>query len=273
MLKKRIIPIILLRDGSIVQSREFKKYQILGSPTASVQRFSNWSSDELIYIDISNNQKHELQRDDLNQLKFQSIINVVELISKKCLMPLTFGGGIRTIEDVRSRIKLGADKITINTLAIENPELITKIASEFGSQCIVVSIDVKKNEKGEYLVYKGGKHPTDINPMDLAKKVEKLGAGEILLNSIDRDGTGEGFDIELINMVNNVVKIPLIACGGAGKWEDFENVFKKTNSNSVAAANIFHHSENSVYNLKKYLYEKKIPVRKPIRLSYLNTNL
>jgi len=273
MLKKRIIPLILLRNGSIVQSREFKRYQILGSPTAAVQRLSSWFSDELIYLDISENKEYDLQRNDLKHPEIKSIINVIELISKKCLMPLTFGGGIRTVEDVGLRIKLGADKISINTAAIESPEIITKIAEQFGAQCIVVSIDVKTDEDGVASVYKRGKTPTDLSPVEFAKKVEKLGAGEILLNSINQDGTGAGFDIELIQTITRAVKIPVIACGGAGSWSDFENVLKNTNASAVAAANIFHHSENSIYQAKKYLYEKGLPVRKPTELSSLNINL
>jgi cyclase len=273
MLKKRIIPVILLRNGLIVQSRGFKRYQSLGSPTAAVQRLSSWSSDELIYIDISNEPYYDLKRDDLNHPKYDSIIDIIELISKKCIMPLTFGGGIRTIDDVRLRIKLGADKISINTVAIEKPSLITEIAEQFGSQCVVVSIDVKRNEKGVPFVYKRGHEPTDFNPVEFAQMIEKLGAGEILLNSIDRDGTGMGFDIELINEVSNAVRIPVIALGGAGKWDDFEEVINKTKASAVAAANIFHHSENSIYNVKKYLYDKNFPVRKPLELLDYSTNL
>lgn len=273
MLKKRIIPVILLRNGIIVQSRNFQRYQALGSPTAAVQRLSNWSSDELIYIDISNEPYYDLKRDDLNHPKFETIVNIIELVSKKCFMPLAFGGGIRNMEDVKMRIKLGADKITLNTLAIEQPEMITKIAEEFGSQCVVVSIDVKRNENGVPFVYKRGKQPTELNPVEFAKEVEKLGAGEILLNSVDRDGTGSGFDIELIEEVSKSVKIPVIAMGGAGKWEDFEEVLEKTKASAVAAANIFHHSENSVFNVKKFLFDKKLPVRKPLELSAYNSNL
>lgn len=273
MLKKRIIPVILLRNGLIVQSRGFNRYQSLGSPTAVVQRLSNWSSDELIYIDISKEPYYDLKRDDLNHPKFESIINIIELISKKCFMPLAFGGGIRSMDDVRMRIKLGADKITINSLAIDESEMITKIAEEFGSQCVVVSIDVKRDENGIPFVYKRGKEPTNLNPVEFAKEVERFGAGEILLNSVDRDGAGIGFDIELINEVANAVRIPVIAMGGAGKWEDFEDVLLKTKASAVAAANIFHHSENSVYNVKKYLFDRNLPVRKPLKLSNFNTNL
>lgn len=273
MLKKRVIPVILLHNGLIVQSRGFKRYQPLGSPTAAVQRLSSWSSDELIYIDISDGPSYDLKRDDLNHPKFDSIMNIIELVAKKCVMPLTFGGGIRTLEDVYVRIKMGADKISINTVAIENPDLITRIARELGSQCIVVSIDVKRDENGNPFVYKRGRQKTNLNPVEFAREVEARGAGEILLNSIDRDGSGLGFDIDMIDKVARSVKIPVIAMGGCGKWEDFADVLTKTKASAVAAANIFNHSENSVFNAKKYLFDIGLPVRKPLELSLLNNNL
>ncbi|MBU1013784.1 MAG: imidazole glycerol phosphate synthase cyclase subunit [Bacteroidetes bacterium] len=270
MLKKRIIPVILLRNGVIVQSRNFKRYQLLGTPTAAVQRLSNWASDELIYLDISPIPYYDLNRDDLNHESFNDIIDIIKLVSGKCFMPLTFGGGIRTIEDVRIRLKLGADKISLNTAAIESPELIKQCSEEFGKQCVVVSIDSKKNENGTYMVYKGGRTETNLNPFDWAKEIEKLGAGEILINSMNLDGSGLGFDLDLIENISNSINIPTIALGGAGNWDHFAEVLK-TSASAVAAANIFQHTENSVYNCKKYLFEKDLNVRKPLEL--LNTSL
>jgi cyclase len=273
MLKKRVIPVILLRNGLIVQSRNFKRYQNIGAPTAAVERLSSWQSDELIYLDISQSNAYDLNRDDLNHPNFSSIIEIIKLVSKKCQIPLTFGGGIRTIEDVYIRLKNGADKVTLNTMAIENTALITEIAKTFGSQCIVVSIDVKKDEKGVPFVYKRGKVATNLSPIEFVKTVENAGAGEILLNSVDLDGSGKGFDLELIDDVANNIKIPLIALGGAGTWEHFYDVLTKTKASAVAAANIFQHSENSVYNCKKYLYSNNVLIRKPNNLSILNKNL
>jgi cyclase len=273
MLKKRIIPVILLRNGVIVQSRNFRRYQIIGNPTSAVERLSNWQSDELIYLDISPNNHYDLRRSDLNHPNFSSIIEIIQLVARYCRMPLTFGGGIRSVEDVYIRLKNGADKITLNTLAIENLSMVTEIAKKFGSQCVVISIDVKKDEEGKYFVYKRGIEKTPYTPTNFAKMVEDAGAGEILLNSVDLDGTGKGFDIELIAEVSNLVNIPIIALGGAGCWEHFYEVFQKTNASAAAAANIFHHSENSVYNCRKYLYERNIYVRKPYELSSLNKNL
>ncbi|MFZ6011471.1 MAG: imidazole glycerol phosphate synthase subunit HisF [Bacteroidota bacterium] len=272
MLKKRIIPVILLRNGIIVQSRKFKRYQAIGSPTAAVERLSSWSSDELIYLDISSEPQYDLNRDDLNHPGFKTIVDIIELISQKCFMPLTFGGGIRTLDDIRVRIKLGADKITLNSAIFETPELVSEGAREFGAQCIVASIDVKREESG-YVVYKGGRTPANVHPVELARRVQDLGAGEILLNAMDRDGAGAGFDLELINEVCHAVTIPVIAIGGAGSWSDFEEVLTQTKASAVAAANIFHHSENSVYHAKQHLYEKGYNVRKPMNLSVERKNL
>lgn len=273
MLKKRLIPVILLRNGIIVQSRGFKRYQALGSPTAAVERLSNWASDELIYLDISSSPEYHLNRDDLNHPTYSTIREIITLVSQRCNIPLTFGGGIRTLVDASLRINLGADKITLNTAAIENPRLIGKISKIYGKQCVVVSVDVKKEENGKYVVYKRGKEPTSINPIEFVRRMENAGAGEILLNSIDNDGARNGYDLELINDVAEAIKIPLIALGGAGNWQHFEEVLVKTAASAVAAANIFQHTENSVFNCKKYLYDQGLNVRRPSELSNLNSNL
>lgn len=272
MLKKRIIPVILLKNGIIVQSREFKRYQPIGSPTASVERFSNWESDELIYLDISSSKNYDLKRNDLNHPKFGSMLEILNIISNKCFMPLTFGGGISTVDEVGLRLKNGADKVTINTKAIDSVEFVTGIAKKYGSQCVVVSIDAKYDD-GKYIVYRHGKESTGLEVTEFARRCQEAGAGEILLNSIDRDGTGRGFDLELINRVCYSVKIPVIAIGGAGNWEHFEEVLTNSDASAVAAANIFQHSENSVYNCRKYLFEKGLNVRPPSELSLLNKNL
>ena len=236
MVRRRIIPVILLRHGVIVQSRNFKRYQILGSPTATVERLSSWTSDELIYLDISPSLKYDLGRDDLNHPTFESISDIIAMVASRCFMPLTFGGGIRNIEDIRFRIASGSDKISLNTAAIENPALISQCAKEFGSQCCVVSIDAKKLPDGSYVAYKGGKVPTSILVADLAKQAMDCGAGEILINSVERDGSGLGFDIELISLVCDAVRLPVIALGGAGEWQHFEEVFTRTKASAVAAA-------------------------------------
>lgn len=273
MVKRRIIPVILLRNGLIVQSRSFKRHQVLGTPTAAVQRLSNWDSDELIYLDITPGGLYDLNRSDLNHPEFNGIADIIRLVAKKCRMPLTFGGGIRSHDDIRLRISNGADKITLNSLAIDDRNFISAAARINGSQAVVVSIDVKREENGEYVVYKAGKVRTTLNPIVFAKECEDAGAGEVLLNSVDRDGAGIGFDIELIEAVSSKLRIPLIALGGAGSWDHFEDVLKLTNASAVAAANIFQHSENSYFNCKQYLFGKLLPIRKPSYLSVHNENL
>ena len=259
MVKKRVIPVILLREGRIVQSRRFSRYNILGDPTPAVERISSWSSDELVYVDITN-------RDDPHA-EVHEFDGLIQAIAQKCSVPLTFGGGVRTVEDVRQRLRLGADKITLNTMALDRPELIDEAAAAFGSQCVVVSMDVKINAEGRHEVFKCGRKPTGLAPEDFARQVEARGAGEILVNSVDRDGTGQGFDIELIQKVCQAVRIPVIALGGAGDWSHFAEVLTQTNASAVAAANIFQHSENSVHQCKDYLYRAGLPVRKPPPLS------
>jgi imidazole glycerol-phosphate synthase subunit HisF len=271
MLKKRLVPVLLLRNGVIVQSRNFKRYQNLGSPTAAVQRLSSWASDEIVYLDISPKPVYDLNRDDLNHPSFSSIVDIIRLVAEKCFMPLTFGGGIRSLADVRVRLNAGADKITLNTMAIEDPGFITVCAREFGSQCVVVSIDAGRSGDG-WLVYKGGHQETTLKPVDFARTAESRGAGEILINSIDRDGSGAGYDIELVESVAAAVSIPVIAMGGAGKWEHVEEVLK-TRASAAAVANLFHYSENSVYNAKRYLCEKGCNVRVPLPLSREGRNL
>ena len=262
MLKKRLIPCLFLMNGLIVRSEKFEFHQILGNPIHQVERYSDWSVDELIYIDISREDFYDLRRDDMKIKSRDNLLGIISEISKKCFIPLTFGGKIRTIEDIRQRIRHGADKVTINTIAIENPEFITEAAKIFGSQCIVVSIDVKKNSKNEYEVYKKfGEIPTGMNPVEWAKKVEELGAGEIFLNSIDKDGTGMGYDLDLIKMVSEATNIPIIACGGVGKFEDFVEGINLGKASAVAAGNIFNFTEISTINSKKLMKKNGIDVR------------
>jgi cyclase len=264
MVKKRVIPVILLRDGKIVQSRQFTRYNIIGEPTPAVERISRWSSDELIYLDITPSSTGSVIRVGLHE--------VLRQVALKCTVPLTFGGGIRDIEEVRARLRLGADKVTLNTAAAESPELIRQIAAAFGSQCLVVSIDAAE-VGGRYEVVKGGWAPTGRDPVEFAKAAAEAGAGEILLNSVGRDGVGGGYDLELIEKVSGSVPIPVIALGGAGSWDDFANVMLYTSASAVAAANIFHHSENSVHRCKEHLHRLGLPVRRPARLSSVSSHI
>src|SRR3989338_5051682 len=216
MLKKRLIPCLFLKNGHLVRSEKFSYHQLLGNPVSQVERINSWSADELIYIDISDEEYYDLRRDDQKVKSLGSIYEIIETVSKTCFIPLTFGGNIKTIEDVRRRLKSGADKVIINKQTHEQPQFITEAADKFGSQCVVVGIDVKKESDGAYNVYSHhGRKNTLKDPVSWAKEVEKRGAGEIFLNSIDRDGIQEGYDISIIKVIVNAVKIPVIACGGA----------------------------------------------------------
>ncbi len=263
MLKNRLIVCLLLKNGSIVQSKDFKWHQRLGNPTTIVERLSNWTCDELIYLDISPEDNHDLNRDDLKGPNRNSFEDIIQDVSKSCFMPLTVGGRIKNLQDIHEKIKIGADKVSINTEAFNNPKLITEGAKEFGSQCIVVSIDTKLSD-GKYFVHTNrGKTATNKSPIEWAKEAEDSGAGEILINSIDRDGKANGYDIDLISNIVESVTIPVIACGGVGSWEHFEEGLRKAKPSAVAASNIFHYTENSVFNSKKFLYDSGLNVREP----------
>lgn len=263
MKKKRLIPVLLLRNGWLVQSKQFRRYQNLGNPVSAVKRLSEWASDELIYLDITRDESYDLRRDDLGHPNRHSIFEIIEDVSKVAFMPITVGGRIRTLQDIEKRLALGADKISLNTMAVEEPRLVESAAREFGSQCIVVSIDVKMAEGGYRVITHGGTQVTPYTPRDWAKKVEQLGAGEILLNSVDRDGMKNGYDLELLDHVAGSIGIPVIACGGVGDWAHLAEALEQTSVDAVAAANIFHYSDQSVFLAKKFLYERGLNVRRP----------
>ena len=263
MKKKRLIPVLLLKNGWLVQSKDFSYYQNLGNPETATLRLSQWASDELIYLDISTNDVYDLRRDDQGYGNHHTFLEIIENVSKVVFMPLTVGGKIRTLGDIEKRLSCGADKVSINTKAIEDKNFITQAANEFGSQCVVLSIDIKKIGDKDIVFSYGGKKQTNYEAVEWSKIVEARGAGEILLNSIDRDGSKQGYDIELLKKVSESVKIPVIALGGVGEWEHFSEALNKTNVDAVAAANIFHYMDQSVYLAKKYLYEKGCVVRPP----------
>ena len=263
MKKKRLIPIVLLRNGWIVQSKGFCDYQNLGNPVTTIQRLSEWASDEIIFLDISNTQEYDLRRDDQGWNNRNSFIDILKDISLATFMPLTVGGKIRTLNDIEERLLNGADKICLNLMAITNPDFISEAANEFGSQCIVISIDAKKIDNQHYVFSNSGNYKTKFTALELSRKVEEKGAGEILINSIDNDGAGNGYDISLIKSVSSSVKIPVIACGGVGEWDHFSEALDKTNVDAVAAANIFHYIDQSVFIAKKDLYERGYNFRKP----------
>jgi len=243
----RLIPVILLKNGLIVRSQLFRIHQTIGNPMHTVRRLSNWNVDELILLDISTEDFHDMRRDDM-QVRYldNTSIGVLRQIAEHCFMPLTVGGRVRTIEDIRTRLLAGADKCAINSEAVRNPGFITEAAEAFGSQCIVISIDALRKENSSLEVFiDGGKTPTGLHPADWAAECERLGAGEILINSIDRDGTGYGYDLDLVRQVTGSVSIPVIACGGVGIYEHFPQAILDASASAAAAANIFNFFELS----------------------------
>lgn len=261
MLKRRLIPVLFLKNGLIVRSEGFSYHQNIGNVISEAARYNDWNVDELIYIDISQEQVYDLRRDDLRIDSRDDILDIITSISKVCFMPLAFGGNIRTIEDIRERIQRGADKITINSEAIEDPSFIEKASAIFGSQCIVVSIDYKYID-GKPKVFKGGHIFTELDPAEWAEEVEARGAGEIFLNSIDRDGSAKGYDVPVIQAVDKAVKIPVIACGGAGDFYDFVELARETDVSAIAAGNLFHFTELSYPRAKKMLVKHGINARR-----------
>lgn len=268
MLRPRLIPCLLLKNGLLVRSQLFRVHQAIGNPISTIQRFSDWNADELILLDISTEDFHDLRRDDLHiRYRDSSVLGLIESISEICFMPLSVGGRIRTIDDIRLRLLSGADKCIINTQAIVQPSFITEAALRFGSQCIVISIDAQRHPDGRYEVYShGGKQPTGLEPQAWAQQVADLGAGEIFLNSIDRDGSGAGYDLELIRQVVDAINLPVIVCGGVGRYEHFPPGILEGGASAVAAANIFHFFELSYPWSKQACLESGIPMR-PIDLS------
>ncbi len=263
MKKRRLIPVLLLRNGWLVQSKNFKEYQNLGNPVTAVKRLSEWASDELIYLDISQDNIYDINRSDQGYPNRKFFLDIISDVSKVTFMPITVGGKISNIKDIENRLKVGADKISLNTKAIYDLNFVKKASKEFGSQCIVISIDFIK-EDNEYFIYDNKKRSIiKLDIFDYINKIQDNGAGEILLNSVNRDGTGKGYDIDFYNKIYETINIPIIACGGAGDWFDMFDVFDKTKVDAVAAANIFHYRDQSVFLAKKFLYEKNINVRKP----------
>lgn len=261
MLKKRLIPVLLLQNGLLVRSELFKIHQVIGNPIHEVQRFNEWNVDELIYLDITTEGDYDLRREDHKIKSLSNPLGILDAVSKTCFIPLTWGGRIHSVKDMRQRFSLGADKITMNTAAVRIPELIGKGAKVFGSQAMVISIDVLRHPDGETEVFiEGGRTPTGMKPDEWARQVEDRGGGEILLQSIDRDGTGRGYDIELIHAVSSAVKIPVIACSGVGIFDHYADGVR-AGASAVAAANIWHFKELTDRAGKRALARAGIDIR------------
>lgn len=263
MKKNRLIPVLLLKNGWLVQSKEFQRYQNLGNPITAVKRLSEWGSDELVYLDISKDDVYDTRRDDQGYPNRGSFIEIIADVSRVTFMPMTVGGKIRTLHDIEKYLSAGADKVSINTKALAEPQFITEGAKEFGSQCMVVSIDVKRVDGNPRVYSHSTGQATDLDPARWAKEVEMRGGGEILLNSVDRDGMSTGYDLDLIDQISRGVSIPVIACGGVGEWVHFFEGLSQTKADAVAAANIFHYRDQSVFLAKKHLFEKGANVRRP----------
>lgn len=249
-LTKRIIPCLDVKDGRVVKGVSFVNLRDAGDPVALGRRYSEEGADELVFLDIT--ASHE---------KRQTLFDMVAQVAKEVFIPFTVGGGIKTVYDIRKLLQLGADKISINTTAVLNPGFISEAALAFGRQCVVVAIDAKKKD-GVYKVFlKGGRDETSLNAIDWAKEAEKRGAGEILLTSMDKDGTKSGYDLELLKKVSEAVKIPVIASGGAGSLEDLKLAFTEGKADAALVASLFHYGQFSVNQVKNYLSTNNIPIR------------
>lgn len=251
MLKTRIIPTLLYKDPTLVKGRKFNSWRRVSSAIQSIKLFNLREVDELIFLDIMASKENQ-----------DPDYYLIDDIADDCFMPLTIGGGIKNIDHVEKLLKVGADKISINSEIHSNIDLISEIANYFGSQCVVVSIDAKKNIDGTYCTFKNaGTEKCEMSPFDLAKLAEEKGAGEILINSLDQDGTMEGFDTSLIKQVSEMVTIPVIAAGGAGSIEDCVNILKDTKANAISAASIFHFTEITPKEIKGRMAQEGFPVR------------
>jgi len=250
MLKNRIIPCLDVKNGRVVKGINFVNLKDAGDPVEQAKIYSDGGADEICFLDITASNENR-----------DTIYEVVEKTSKKCFVPLTVGGGVRSVGDINKLLNCGADKVSINTAAVQNSEVVVESSKKFGSQCIVVAIDAKKNgDKWEVFTH-GGRNNSRIDVLEFAKKMEECGAGELLVTSMDRDGTQVGYDIELMSKISSKVNIPIIASGGVGKLDDFVDGIKLGNASAVLAASIFHYGKYSIKEVKEYLDSKGIPVR------------
>ena len=251
MLAKRIIPCLDVRDGRVVKGVNFVNIRDAGDPVELARFYSDQGADEIVFLDIT--ATHEARK---------TVADVVERTAEQVFVPLTVGGGIRTLDDFRELLRAGADKISVNSAAVARPELITEAAERFGSQCVVLAVDARSRGDGTWeVVVAGGRKPTGIDLLDWVKKGEALGAGEILLTSMDADGTKAGFDLPMTKAVTEAVGIPVIASGGCGSLSHFAEVFEETGCDAALAASLFHFGELTVPQVKDYLRARNIPVR------------
>ena len=250
MLKNRIIPCLDVKNGRVVKGINFVDLKDAGDPVEQAKIYSDGGADEICFLDITASNENR-----------DTIYEVVKRTSKKCFVPLTVGGGVRSIEDINKLLNCGADKVSINTAAVKNSKVVLESSKKFGSQCIVVAIDAKKNGKNWEVFTHGGRNRTGIDALEYANKMEECGAGELLVTSMDRDGTQIGYDIELMSKISSKINIPVIASGGVGNLDHLVEGIKLGKASAVLAASIFHYGNHSIKEAKEYLDSKGIPVR------------
>jgi cyclase len=250
MLSKRIIPCLDIKEGRVVKGVKFLGLRDAGDPVEVARAYDQQGADELVFLDITASFENR-----------KTLVDLVERIAENIFMPFTVGGGIGEIGDIRNLLNAGAEKVSLNTQAVKFPELISTAAKRFGSQCVVVAIDAKKQSDHWEVFINGGRTSTGINALVWAQKAARLGAGEILLTSMDCDGTKDGYDLELTKAITGKVNIPVIASGGAGSLEDFYDVFVKANADAALAASLFHYQEFTIEQVKSYLKERGVAVR------------
>ncbi len=250
MLKKRVIPVLLLRDGRMVKGVQFSQYRDTGNPRTAVRIYSAQDADELVFLDI---------QASLNSR--QALLDVVRDAASECFMPLSAGGGIESIDDVRDLLLAGADKVVITTAAAFRPSLLSEIAGRFGAQCVVAGIDYRVGPDGARVWVRCGTEPTPHDPVEQAQRYVEHGAGEILLNSIDRDGTMQGYDLEMARTVAAAVSVPVIVSGGAGNFMHLADVLRDTGVSAAACASLFHFGDNNPIRARSYLRNQQIPMR------------
>ena len=250
MLKNRIIPCLDVKNGRVVKGINFVGLKDAGDPVEQAKIYSDGGADEICFLDITASNENR-----------DTIFDVVRETSKKCFVPLTVGGGVRSVEDINKLLNCGADKVSINTAAVQNPDVVEQSSKKFGSQCIVVAIDAKKNNDRWEIYTHGGRNSTGIDAIEFALNMEKRGAGELLITSMDRDGTQIGYDIDLMSTISSKINIPIIASGGVGELEHLADGIELGKASAVLAASIFHYGKYSIKEAKEYLVSKGIPVR------------
>lgn len=251
MLTKRIIPCLDVTAGRVVKGVNFVELKDAGDPVEIARRYNDQGADEITFLDIT-----------ASSDKRDIILDIIEAVSSQVFIPLTVGGGVRTVDDVRRLLNAGADKVSINTSAVTNPQLVADAALRYGSQCIVVAIDAKQTGPSRWEVFThGGRNATGLEAVSWAKKMEQLGAGEILLTSMDKDGTQSGFDLELTRRISDAINIPVIASGGVGNLQHLVDGVTKGHADAVLAASIFHYGMHTIAEAKQYMAERKVPVR------------